>query len=107
MLQGPWKEASSPVVNLLVDDKNVNGDAISVALAYLYGHHPKLDDDNAFRVLAAASFLDLQVFFDKFVDMYGVFFFLHQKISFDLNTRGFFFSCRICVQYALILLFQS
>lgn len=61
MLQGPWKEASSPVVNLLVDDKNVNGDAISVALAYLYGHHPKLDDDNAFRVLAAASFLDLQV----------------------------------------------
>ncbi|CAH2078959.1 unnamed protein product [Thlaspi arvense] len=60
MLQGPWKEASSPVVNLLVDDKNVNGDAISVALAYLYGHHPKLDDDNAFRVLAAASFLDLQ-----------------------------------------------
>ncbi|CAH8276498.1 unnamed protein product [Arabidopsis lyrata] len=60
MLQGPWKEASSPVVNLLVDDKNVNGDAISVALAYLYGYHPKLDDDNAFRVLAAASFLDLQ-----------------------------------------------
>ncbi|KAL1220530.1 hypothetical protein V5N11_003239 [Cardamine amara subsp. amara] len=60
MLQGPWKEASSLVVNLLVDDKNVNGDAISVALAYLYGHHPKLDDDNAFRVLAAASFLDLQ-----------------------------------------------
>lgn len=62
MLQGPWKEAHSPVVNLLVDDKNVNGDAISVALAYLYGYHPKLDDDNAFRVLAAASFLDLQVF---------------------------------------------
>ncbi|XP_010440241.1 PREDICTED: uncharacterized protein LOC104723558 [Camelina sativa] len=60
MLQGPWKEASSPVVNLLVDDKNVNGDAVSVALAYLYGYHPKLDDDNAFRVLAAASFLDLQ-----------------------------------------------
>uniref|UniRef100_A0A1J3K5V1 Germ cell-less protein-like 1 n=1 Tax=Noccaea caerulescens TaxID=107243 RepID=A0A1J3K5V1_NOCCA len=60
MLQGPWKEASSPVVNLLVDDKNVNGEAISVALAYLYGHHPKLDDNNAFRVLAAATFLDLQ-----------------------------------------------
>ncbi|CAN8324663.1 unnamed protein product [Cochlearia groenlandica] len=60
MLQGPWKEASSAIVNLLVDDKNVNGDSISVALAYLYGHHPKLDDDNAFRVLAAASFLDLQ-----------------------------------------------
>lgn len=31
-----------------------------MALAYLYGHHPKLNDTNAFRVLAAASFLDLQ-----------------------------------------------
>ncbi|CAN0855848.1 Germ cell-less protein-like 2 [Linum grandiflorum] len=60
MLHGPWKEASSPVVNLNVDDKNVNADAIETALAYLYGHHPKLDDNNAFRVLAAASFLDLQ-----------------------------------------------
>ncbi|XP_050216271.1 uncharacterized protein LOC126667358 [Mercurialis annua] len=60
MLHGPWKEASSPIVNLHVDDKNVNGEAIAVALAYLYGHHPKLNDINAFRVLAAASFLDLQ-----------------------------------------------
>ncbi|CAI0466749.1 unnamed protein product [Linum tenue] len=60
MLHGPWKEASSPVVNLNVDDKNVNADAIAAALAYLYGHHPKLNDSNAFRVLAAASFLDLQ-----------------------------------------------
>ncbi|CAN1281053.1 Germ cell-less protein-like 1 [Linum perenne] len=60
MLHGPWKEASSPVVNLNVDDKNVNAEAIETALAYLYGHHPKLDDNNAFRVLAAASFLDLQ-----------------------------------------------
>ncbi|KDP27801.1 hypothetical protein JCGZ_18881 [Jatropha curcas] len=31
-----------------------------MALAYLYGHHPKFNDNNAFRVLAAASFLDLQ-----------------------------------------------
>lgn len=61
MLHGPWKEAGAPVVNLHVDDKNVNGEAIAIALAYLYGHHPKLSDDNAFRVLAAASFLDLQV----------------------------------------------
>lgn len=61
MLQGPWKEASSPVVTLNVDDSNVNGEAIAVALAFLYGHHPKLNDNNAFRVLAAASFLDLQV----------------------------------------------
>ncbi|KAJ8766464.1 hypothetical protein K2173_022523 [Erythroxylum novogranatense] len=60
MLQGPWKEASSPVVTLHVDDKNVNSDAIAMALSYLYGHHPKLNDNNAFRVLAAASFLDLQ-----------------------------------------------
>lgn len=60
MLHGPWKEASSPIVSLHVDDKNVNGEAIAMALAYLYGHHPKLNHSNAFRVLAAASFLDLQ-----------------------------------------------
>lgn len=60
MLQGPWKEASAPVLTLHVDDNNVNGEAIELALAYLYGHHPKLNDNNAFRVLAAASFLDLQ-----------------------------------------------
>ncbi|KAF5189443.1 BTB/POZ domain-containing protein [Thalictrum thalictroides] len=62
MLHGPWKEAHAPVLNLHVDDDNVNGEAIAVALAYLYGHHPKLNDSNAFRVLAAASFLDLQIF---------------------------------------------
>ncbi|KAK8571988.1 hypothetical protein V6N12_028052 [Hibiscus sabdariffa] len=60
MLHGPWKEANSPAVTLNIDDSNVNGEAIAVALAYLYGHHPKLNDNNAFRVLAAASFLDLQ-----------------------------------------------
>ncbi|KAL3626517.1 hypothetical protein CASFOL_030066 [Castilleja foliolosa] len=60
MLQGPWKEANSPVLTLQVDDKNVNGEAMEIALAYLYGHYPKLNDNNAFRVLAAASFLDLQ-----------------------------------------------
>ncbi|KAG5555055.1 hypothetical protein RHGRI_012554 [Rhododendron griersonianum] len=60
MLHGPWKEANAPTVTLHVDDKNVNVEAISMALAYLYGHHPKLNDSNAFRVLAAASFLDLQ-----------------------------------------------
>ena len=60
-MHGPWKEASSPIVILKVDDKNVNAEAIAMALAYLYGRHPKLNDINAFRVLAAASFLDLQV----------------------------------------------
>ncbi|KAL1806673.1 hypothetical protein ACET3Z_029741 [Daucus carota] len=60
MLHGPWREANAPVLSLHVDDNNVNGEAIATALAYLYGHHPKLNDDNAFRVLAAASFLDLQ-----------------------------------------------
>lgn len=85
MLQGPWKEASSPVVNLLVDDKNVNGEAISVALAYLYGHHPKLDDNNAFRVLAAATFLDLQVFLILKIYRCVWCFFLHQEIQFILD----------------------
>ncbi|XP_010045920.2 uncharacterized protein LOC104434746 [Eucalyptus grandis] len=60
MLHGPWKEAGAPVVTLQVDDKNVNPEAITMSLAYLYGHHPKLNVNNAFRVLAAASFLDLQ-----------------------------------------------
>ncbi|KAL8239015.1 hypothetical protein R6Q59_015582 [Mikania micrantha] len=60
MLHGPWKDANAPVLTLHVDDNNVNKEAIAVALAYLYGFHPKLDDSNAFRVLAAASFLDLQ-----------------------------------------------
>lgn len=60
MLHGPWKEANATVVTLHVDDNNLNGEAIAMALAYLYGHHPKLNDNNAFRVLAAASFLDLQ-----------------------------------------------
>uniref|UniRef100_A0A7N0T215 BTB domain-containing protein n=1 Tax=Kalanchoe fedtschenkoi TaxID=63787 RepID=A0A7N0T215_KALFE len=60
MLQGPWKESNAATVTLLIDDKNVNGEAVTMALAYLYGYHPKLNDDNAFRVLAAASFLDLQ-----------------------------------------------
>lgn len=61
MLQGPWKEANAPVLTLNVDDKNVNGEAMEITLAYLYGHYPKLNDNNAFRVLAAASFIDLQV----------------------------------------------
>ncbi|ONK68252.1 uncharacterized protein A4U43_C05F9310 [Asparagus officinalis] len=60
MLHGPWKEAGAPTVVLHIDDTNVNSESIAAALAYLYGHHPKLNDDNAFRVLAAASFLDLQ-----------------------------------------------
>lgn len=60
MLHGPWKEAAAPNLALQIDDPNVNSEAITIALAYLYGHHPKLNDGNAFRVLAAASFLDLQ-----------------------------------------------
>lgn len=61
MLHGPWKEAGAPTVVLHIDDLNVNSEAIAMALAYLYGFHPQLNDKNAFRVLAAASFLDLQV----------------------------------------------
>lgn len=75
MLHGPWKEANAPIVTLHVDDKNVNGESIAMALAYLYGHHPKLNDNNAFRVLAAASFLDLQV---------NVFSYKHGQFSFLL-----------------------
>ncbi|KAJ4775849.1 BTB/POZ domain-containing protein [Rhynchospora pubera] len=60
MLHGPWKEAGAPTVVLQIDDPNVNSEAISICLAYIYGQSPKLNDTNAYRVLAAASFLDLQ-----------------------------------------------
>ncbi|XP_078445279.1 BTB/POZ domain-containing protein [Wolffia australiana] len=60
MLQGPWKEAGAPTLKLLIDDDNVSPEAMTMALAYLYGHYPKFSDRNAFRVLAVASFLDLQ-----------------------------------------------
>ncbi|KAK8947270.1 hypothetical protein KSP39_PZI006864 [Platanthera zijinensis] len=60
MLYGPWKEAVAPKFVLKTDDPYVSSDAITMALKYLYGYYPKLNDDNAFRVLAAASFLDLQ-----------------------------------------------
>ena len=61
MLHGPWKDAGAPTLNLQIDDDNINQEAVTMALAYLYGHYPKLNDRNAFRVLAVASFLDLQV----------------------------------------------
>ena len=101
MLHGPWKEASAPVVTLHVDDKNVNEEAITMALAYLYGHHPKLNDNNAFRVLAAASFLDLQV--------------IHiRKPFFNLNGVIFFFPfisvqdlCAICTDFIISELWTS
>ncbi|KAK8960393.1 hypothetical protein KSP40_PGU011647 [Platanthera guangdongensis] len=60
MLYGPWKEAVAPKFVLKTDDPYVNSEAVTMALKYLYGYYPKLNDDNAFRVLAAASFLDLQ-----------------------------------------------
>lgn len=62
MLHGPWREAGAPTVVLHIDDANVDSEAIAIALAYLYGQPPKLNDNNASRVLAAASFLDLQVY---------------------------------------------
>lgn len=61
MLHGPWREAGAPTVVLHIDDSNIDSEAIAIALAYLYGQPPKLNDNNAFRVLAAASFMDLQV----------------------------------------------
>jgi hypothetical protein len=60
MLHGPWREAGAPTVVLHIDDANVDSEAITISLAYLYGQPPKLNDNNTFRVLAAASFLDLQ-----------------------------------------------
>ena len=61
MLHDPWKEASAPIVTLHIDDKNVKKDAIAIALAYIYGNHPKLNVNNAYRVLAAVSFLDFRI----------------------------------------------
>lgn len=70
MLQGPWKEAGAPTVVLQIDDPNVNSEAISICLAYIYGQSPKLTDNNAYRVLAAASFLDLQVCLKLFLSVF-------------------------------------
>ncbi|PWA61943.1 hypothetical protein CTI12_AA364730 [Artemisia annua] len=47
MLHGPWKGATSPVLTLHVGDNNVNREAIGIALAYLYGNHPKLEDSSS------------------------------------------------------------
>lgn len=48
MLQGPWEEANASEVTLRIDDENIDREAISIALSYLYGHYPKLNDHNAF-----------------------------------------------------------
>jgi hypothetical protein len=73
MLHGPWREAGAPTVVLHIDDANVDSEAIAIALAYLYGQAPKLNDNNAFRVLAAASFLDLQVYLSHFNHLFIIF----------------------------------
>lgn len=111
MLHGPWKEASAPVLTLHVDDKNVNGEAIAMALAYLYGHHPKLNDNNAFRVLAAASFLDLQVLQCLcywFFCLFAIFCF--SFYGFDLVLQFLFFVqdlCAICTDFIIAELWTS
>lgn len=125
MLHGPWKEANAPIVTLHIDDNNVNGEAIAMALAYLYGHHPKLNDNNAFRVLAAASFLDLQVnvFLVGSYDgrcsflSYSKLLCSSMNIFFPFLWHYFFYvhfglhrvlrPCRIYVQYARISLYLS
>jgi len=73
MLHGPWREAGAPTVVLNIDDANVDSEAIAIALAYLYGQPPKLNDNNAFRVLAAASFLYLQVYLSHFNHSFIIF----------------------------------
>jgi hypothetical protein len=88
MLQGPWKEAGAHEVTLQIDDENVNGDAVATALAYLYGHYPKLDDSNAFRVLAAGSFLDLQVCSYIIICPHSLFASLLSSLCFSLCQTG-------------------
>jgi len=107
MLHGPWKEASSPVVTLKVDDKNVNAEAIAMALAYLYGHHPKLNDINAFRVLAAASFLDLQVKITKKNVFFLLLLYIRVTVALVCLVILGLEWCRICVQFVRILLFPN
>jgi hypothetical protein len=80
MLHGPWREAGAPTVVLHIDDANVDSEAITIALAYLYGQPPKLNDNNTFRVLAAASFLDLQVYLTHFNYLFDIFPFVRHFI---------------------------
>lgn len=110
MLHGPWKEASSPVVTLKVDDKNVNAEAIAMALAYLYGHHPKLNDINAFRVLAAASFLDLQVIITKTKCFFFIIIYMSDGCSGVFSDFGFGVVqdlCAICTDFIISELWTS
>lgn len=99
MLHGPWREAGAPTVVLHIDDPNIDSEAIAIALAYLYGQPPKLNDNNAFRVLAAASFLDLQVYFIRKLSLLPHFF----AVVVNLQLVN----CRIYVQYVPTLLFLS
>jgi hypothetical protein len=91
-------------VVLHIDDANVDSDAIAIALAYLYGQPPKLTDSNAFRVLAAASFLDLQVYPISMI-YFIISFVLHCSVLFFLTYDVV--NCRTYVQYVQILSFPS
>ena len=60
LIRGPWADASSPSLTLTFDDPLIDGDAVDAALGFLYDKLPGLTCDSAPRVLAAASYLDLQ-----------------------------------------------
>ena len=60
LMRGPWADASSTSLTLTFDDPLIDGDAVDAALGFLYDKLPGLTCDSAPRVLAAASYLDLQ-----------------------------------------------
>ncbi|KAH9300381.1 hypothetical protein KI387_011964, partial [Taxus chinensis] len=65
LLSGPWKEHGKSKIQLLIDDSNVTALGLEIALAYLYGVTPVLNEQNVVSVLAAGCFLCL----DNLCDM--------------------------------------
>lgn len=58
---GPWLESTSSEIPLSPSDPNITQHAFQLALARLYGHVDRAEEDrNALPLLAAASYLDLQ-----------------------------------------------
>ncbi|GLJ29715.1 hypothetical protein SUGI_0586130 [Cryptomeria japonica] len=65
LLAGPWKEHGKAKIQLQIDDSNVTAQGLEIALAYLYGVTPVLNEQNVVAVLAAGCFLCL----DNLCDM--------------------------------------
>lgn len=67
LLRGPWKEASSPVLKLDLDDPHIGPETLECVLQYLYGKPVEINDENVYGTLALSSFLGLDTLCAKCV----------------------------------------